>query len=105
MTIESSRRSISFEWSQLPGDIIEGYIITLSIGCGDSLITSDTLGGSVRSYQSGDIEEFSEVTVTLLVMNIAGNNSVTFTTSTLSIGKLKCYYYYRSEVKYINISL
>ena len=83
---------IRTEWFQQPSDYVTEYIIYLSVmpvGCTElDMMGPVMLNGSARSYMFENVEEFSEVTITIVAWNSAGNSTANASNMTLSAGML-----------------
>ena len=83
---------IRIEWFQQPSDYVAEYIIHLSVmpvGCTEVDMREPVmLNGFSRSYIFENVEEFSDVTITIMAWNLAGNSTENASNMTLSAGML-----------------
>ena len=82
---------VSLNWTQLPIDIVDSYAISVStspMGCEADVETmAALLNGSERTFRTNDLEEFSEITITVSAQNEIGNTSTVVVITTLSAGE------------------
>ena len=81
-------------WTQQPTDVIETYTVTVSttlLGCeGEVPDMTSVLSPSEREFMTEELEEFSEVIVTLSASNVAGTGTSLQTITTMSTGTIGC---------------
>ena len=82
---------VSLSWTQLPTDIVDSYAISVStspMGCEADVETmEDSLNGSERTFRTNDLEEFSEITITVSAQNEIGESSTVVVITTPSAGE------------------
>ena len=84
-------RQVSLSWTQLPIDIVDSYAISVStspMGCEADVETmAASVNGSVRTFRTDVLEEFSEITITVSAQNEIGESSTVVVITTLSAGE------------------
>ena len=73
----SQSTSITLTWSQSPGDVVDSYQISYSFtmrGCGTPGNDEALAPGSSREYTLTGLEENSDFTISITVMNGAGSS-------------------------------
>ena len=84
-------RQVSLSWTQLPIDIVDSYAISVStspMGCEADVETmAASVNGSVRTFRTDVLEEFSEITITVSAQNAIGESSTVVVITTLSAGE------------------
>lgn len=87
-------RQVSLTWTQPSEDIVDEYIVGVStspIGCGVAIqSTVEDRSGSMRSFLSDQLEEYSVTTIVVLALNDAGESRETVTVTIPSARKLLC---------------
>ena len=81
----------SFTWTQptIGTETVDSYRVvvrSVPIGCVSDNTTEHILNGTERSLEVVDLEEFSEVTITVTARNGQGESSATNVTNTLATG-------------------
>ena len=84
--------SITITWTQPEGDVVDFYELTYSYQgpCpGVTQSESVSISGSRRQFVAVALHEFSNYTITIIALNVAGNSPpVTITAETLTAGMM-----------------
>ena len=74
--------SIDLAWSQPAGDVVDSYTISYSFvtrGCDGTVLGGDTItgiDGSIRAYILSNLEENSDLEISITAVNGAGSSPV-----------------------------
>ena len=83
--------SINLAWSQSAGDVVDSYTISYSYitrGCNGAVLGADTItgiDGSIRTYSLSNIEENSDLDISIRAVNGAGSSPVPARTSSTTL--------------------